>query len=280
MGSQKGGTKALMLASDALAGAPYAVEWSEFPAAQNLLEAISSGAVDVGLVGDGPFAFAWQAGQPILAVAARRVVDRPKETLAILVPGASPARTLADLAGRRLATTRGSIGHYLALRALHQAGLSADAVHFVFLSPSDAAAALRSGAVAAWATWTPYTVLALADGARVLVDGHDLMVTTGFDVANRQAVADKRATLTDFLQRESRAQQWALSHREAYAQVLARETGMPLAITRVVAERNAFQAAPLDKALIAAQQQVVDTYAWGKALVPHRTVAEAFQPLI
>jgi sulfonate transport system substrate-binding protein len=128
VGSQKGGTKALMLASGALAGSAYSIEWSEFPAAQNLLEAISSGAVDVGLVGDGPFAFAYQAGQPVVAVAARRVVNRPSEALAILVSGTSRARNLADLAGQKLATTRGSIGHYLALRALEQAGLRPDSV--------------------------------------------------------------------------------------------------------------------------------------------------------
>ena len=46
VGSQKGGTKALMTASGALAGAPYKIEWSEFAAAQPLLEAIAAGAVD------------------------------------------------------------------------------------------------------------------------------------------------------------------------------------------------------------------------------------------
>jgi ABC-type amino acid transport substrate-binding protein len=70
VGSQRGGTKALMLASGALDGAPYRVEWSEFPAAQNLLEAIGAGAVDLGMASDAPFQFAYQNGQPIKAVAA------------------------------------------------------------------------------------------------------------------------------------------------------------------------------------------------------------------
>jgi sulfonate transport system substrate-binding protein len=54
VGSQRGGTKAVMLASHALDGAPYTVDWSEFPAAQHLLEAIAGGSVDLGLVGDAP----------------------------------------------------------------------------------------------------------------------------------------------------------------------------------------------------------------------------------
>jgi sulfonate transport system substrate-binding protein len=70
--SQKGGTKSLMLASGALNGAPYRVEWSEFPSAQALLEALSAGAVDAGAVGDAPFVFAYAAGSPIKAVSATR----------------------------------------------------------------------------------------------------------------------------------------------------------------------------------------------------------------
>jgi len=279
VGSQKGGTKALVLAAGVLDGAPYRVEWSEFPAAQNLLEAISSDAVDVGMVGDAPFQFAYQAGKPIVAVAARRVTNRPAGALAVLVPAASPVRALHDLIGRRLATTRGSIGHYLALRALAAAGIAVDAVHFVFLAPSDAAAALTSGAVAAWSTWAPYTTLALAGGARVIADGRDLFAATGFDVASRSAVADKRALLTDFLGREAAALGWAAGHPDAYAAMLARETGMPLAITRQVVAVNTFRPTPLDAALIAAQAQVVTTFAQGGALTASRPLAEAFVPL-
>jgi len=195
VGSQKGGTKALVEASDALAGAGYRVEWAEFPAAQNLLEAIASDAVDVGMVGDGPFAFAYQSGQPIVAVAARRVENRPAGALAVVVRAASPAHGMADIAGQKLATTRGSIGHYLALRALAGAGMAPDAVHFVFLSPSDAAAALRSGAVAAWATWAPYTMLAQAEGAQGRpVSGQRFLtaLAVGGDVACRMGLALRR----------------------------------------------------------------------------------------
>jgi hypothetical protein len=79
VGSQRGGTKALMLASGALDGAPYRVEWSEFPAAQNLLEAIGAGAVDLGMASDAPFQFAYQNGQPLKAVAALSARPRPTD---------------------------------------------------------------------------------------------------------------------------------------------------------------------------------------------------------
>jgi len=123
VGSQKGGTKALMLASGALAGADYAVEWSEFPAAQNLLEALGSNAVDVGLIGDAPFLFAYQTGKPLKAVAARMVQPKPWHAISILVPATSHLKAVGDLRGQKIATTRGSIGHLLVLEALEKARL-------------------------------------------------------------------------------------------------------------------------------------------------------------
>lgn len=155
VGSQKGGTKALMLASDALDGIDYKVEWAEFPAAQNLLEAVGNGAIDVGVAGDAPFLFAYQSGLPIKAVSAQRVDPRPAEAVAILVPRGSSAKSIADLRGKKIATTRGSIGYYLTLRALAAAGLPRNAVTFAWLSPGDTRAAFASGTVDAWATWVP-----------------------------------------------------------------------------------------------------------------------------
>src|SRR5579871_6379772 len=73
VGSQKGSTKSVVLASGALKGADYTVEWSEFAAAQTLLEAVGGGAIDVGVAGDAPFQFAYQSGSPIRAVGAQHV---------------------------------------------------------------------------------------------------------------------------------------------------------------------------------------------------------------
>ncbi|MFD2134184.1 ABC transporter substrate-binding protein [Novosphingobium resinovorum] len=143
VGSQKGGTKALMLASGALDGAPYKIEWSEFPAAQNLLEALGSGAVDVGLVGDAPFQFAYQAGSPIKAIGAQTTQERTEGALALIVPKASTIHGPKDLKGKRIATGRGSVGHYLVLRAMAAAGLGAKDVTITFLSPATRAPRCR-----------------------------------------------------------------------------------------------------------------------------------------
>ena len=279
VGSQKGGTKALMLAAGALSGAAYRVEWSEFPAAQPLLEAIGSGAVDLGLAGDAPFLFAFEAGSPIQAVAAQHVDPLPSEALAILVPKASAIRDLSGLKGRRIAATRGSIGHFLVLRALERQGWHVNDVHMTFLSPSDSAAALSAGAVDAWSTWVPYVSLALAGGARIVADGKDFVGSYSFDVANAGIIQPKRAILTDFLDREARALRWTLAHPDAYAGVLAAETGLPLAIAGAMVRKNARVDVPIDDAVVLNQRQVLDTFAHAGEITPHRALSQAFSPL-
>jgi sulfonate transport system substrate-binding protein len=276
VGSQRGGTKALMLSSGALDGAPFAVEWSEFPSAQTLLEAIGSGAVDVGLTGDAPFLFAFESGSPIKAVSAQIGQPRPREAVALVVPAHSTARSVADLKGKRVATTRGSIGHYLVLRALDEAHLPLDYVQFTWLSPGDTKAAFASGSVDAWATWVPYLTGAIADGGRVIADGYDLIHGYGFEVANEQAIKTKAAVLADFLAREAKALTWAASHPDAFARVLAKETGLPFDIAKTVVVKNGRLAIPIDDTVITDQQVVLDTFRKSGEINPLRPLSQAF----
>ena len=279
VGSQKGSTKAMMVASGALDGATYRVEWSEFPAAQPLLEAIGSGAVDLGLAGDAPFMFAYQGGSPIKAIAAQTVGTYPAAALSILVPAGSPVRTLADLKGRKVATTRGSIGHYLVIRALIAAHLPPDYVALVFLSPGDAKAAFSSGAIDAWSAWTPYTSTALKQGARVLVDAPGLLEVHSFDVANERTLAAHRLILADFLAREARALHWAHDHPKDFAAVLARETGLPEDVALDYATKNSRLSVPLDAKVIDAQRTVLKDFQTAGAFKTARPVDAAFDPV-
>jgi sulfonate transport system substrate-binding protein len=224
VGSQRGSTKALLLASGALEGAPYKIEWSEFPAAAPLLEALSAGAVDLGEAGDAPFLFAYAGGAKIKAVQAGRSGG---SATAILVRKDSPITSPAGLKGKKIATGRGSIGHYLLLRVLESAGLKPDEVSIAYLSPGDAKAAFSAGSIDAWVTWGSYIALAvLHDTARVLVDGGGLISGYGYEAASEKAIAEKRPQIEDFLKRLAKARRWAANNPEAFGKVLAHETGL------------------------------------------------------
>jgi sulfonate transport system substrate-binding protein len=274
--NQKGQVKAMMLASGALEGAPYTVEWSEFPAAQPLLEAVGGGAADLGLAADAPFIFAYQSGSPVKAIAVQAPANQAPEALAILVKPGSVIRNAQDLVGKSVATTRGSIGHHLLLQALERANILADKVRVTFLPPGDAKAAFDSGAIDAWATWTPYTNVAIKEGARAVVDAMDYGLPLYIDIAHVDSIEPKRTLLADFLKREAKAVAWARGHPEAFAQVLAKETGLPLDIARASFERSNRISQPIDGRIIAHEQAITTRFERAGLVPRERSVSQAF----
>jgi sulfonate transport system substrate-binding protein len=276
--SQKGGTKSLMLAAHALDGAPYKVEWSEFPSAQALLEALGAGAVDAGAVGDAPFVFAYAAGAPIKAVLATRASGGGAST-AILVKAGSPIRAPADLKGKRIATGRGSIGHYLLIRVLEKAGLTPRDVTVVYLNPGDCRAAFSSGAVDAWATWGSYVGLAqLHDRTRLLADGDGLLTGIGFEAATDTAIAAKRAQRTDVLARLARAERWESSHQAEYAAVLAKETGLPQDVALYTVSRVRGAPVPMDGTIVAEERDTLSRFLRAGVITAAPNIDGAFDP--
>lgn len=274
--NQKGQVKSMMLASGALEGAPYTVEWSEFPAAQPLLEAVGSGAVDLGLAADAPFIFAYQSGSPVKAIAVQAPAEQAPEALAVLVKNGSPLRTAQDLVGRTVVTTRGSIGHHLLLQALEKNRIPADKVRVTFMPPGDAKAAFDSGAIDAWAIWTPYTNVAIKEGARAVVDAKDYGLPLYIDIANAGSIAPKHAILADFLAREAKAVAWARANPEKFAKVLAQETGLPIDIARASFDRNNRVSQPIDAKMIAHEQAIVGRFQRAGLLDGNRDVRAAF----
>ncbi|NML87607.1 ABC transporter substrate-binding protein [Sphingobium sp. TB-6] len=274
--NQKGQVKSMMIASGVLKDAPYEVEWSEFPAAQPLLEAVGGGAADLGLAADAPFIFAYQSGSPVKAIGVQAPFAPAGEALAILVKKDSPARSVQDLIGKSVATTRGSIGHHLLLQALERAHIPADRVRVTFLPPGDAKAAFDSGAIDAWSTWTPYTNVAIKEGARAVVDAKDYGLPIYIDIAHSDSIGPKRALLADFLQREARAVEWARAHPDEFAQVLAKETGLPIDIARASFDRNNRVAQPIDGKIIAHEQDITHRFQKAGLTEGKRPVADAF----
>ncbi|ACB96648.1 ABC transporter substrate-binding protein [Beijerinckia indica] len=240
IGDQKGGTHALMQAAGVLDDIPYRLEWRVFAAAAPLTEALAAGAIDAGLLGDAPFLFAYASGAPIRVIAAAAPDGEKSAGVAILVPKNSQIKSPQELKGHLLGTIRGSAGHHFALLALEHFGIDPRDVKFVFLGPAEAKAALSTGAIDAWSIWDPYLTLAeMQDGARPLVDGPEVP-RTGFviEAANIDAINKKQALLENFLGRFRQARTWLGTHIADYAQVWAKETGLPVEVANVVAQRH------------------------------------------
>lgn len=258
IGDQRGGVQALLKASGQLKDIPYKIEWTDFPNAGPLIEALAAGAIDTGLGGDAPFIFSLQANSGLKAVAAFRVKGDPTT---IMVPGTSSIRRFDDLLGKRVATPRGSIGHYLLLSGLKRLNKPFDAIDIKFLSPSDGRAALNSGAVDAWAIWDPYAALGeLGDAMRVVPVDRSLTPGIGFLFGNGASLRDKRPLLSDLAARFAAARIWGETHRDDYAKMLTQQTGVPIAATKLYVSRSVYVPVPIDAGLIAEEQGIADLF--------------------
>jgi len=263
VGDQRGGAQALLQAAGELDHVPYRIEWALFPAASPLLEALNSNAVDIGGIGGQPFAFAYASGAKIKVVYAGRQIDSPTrgEASAIIVPADSPLHRVEDLKGHRLATIRGSAGQDLALRLLEKHGLKASDVTWVYLNNAEAKGALATGAIDAWSTWGAYVGYALIkDRQRALANARELPAQAGFYAANDKAIATKHALIADFVVRLARARQWAGGHKEQYAAVLARETGLPLDVARFTINDYITAPVPVGDGLQQQERDILNRY--------------------
>ncbi|MES2030438.1 MAG: ABC transporter substrate-binding protein [Pseudomonadota bacterium] len=225
VGDQKGGNRSLLEAAGLTKDLPYKIQWSEFPAAAPILEAINAGALDIGHTGDLAFLTVYANGSPIKAIGGVRA---NADTQAILVRNDSPIKTAADLKGKRLAGTRGGWDQFLIDATLEKAGYRITDATFAPLGPVDAKIALVAGSIDGWAVWEPYVSYAvLKDNARVVADGAGLTPTLTFIIASDQAIATKREAVADFLRRLDKARNWSREHIEDYAKNTAELTKLP-----------------------------------------------------
>jgi sulfonate transport system substrate-binding protein len=265
VGDQKGGCQSVLQAAGALADLPYRIEWSQFPAAAPLLEALNAGAVDVAYAADSPTTFALAAGVPGKIIGAFRSSGAGT---AIVVPPASPIRTVADLRGRRIGTNRGSIGAMLVTALAQREGWAPGTVTVANLLPADAKAALAAGAIDAWSTWAPYVAQAVLDGgARIIVNGGDGLLS-GLDMqtASDAAIAGKHAALLDYLRRHGAARRWATSHMAEFAHEWAGEIGVSEAVARLSFRTQWPLLVAIDDGVLRAEQRTADLLAAGGVL--------------
>jgi sulfonate transport system substrate-binding protein len=242
----------------ALKGLASGVRWVEFPSGPPLMEALGAGAIDFGSVGETPPIFAQAAGLPIVYAAAQPISGAGA---ALLVPASSPARTVADLKGRKIAFTRGTSAHLFIIQALRQARMDLHDIQPIYLAPSDAAGAFASGAIDAWSAWDPYYALAQRNlKARAIITGESLPRTNAFFVAARAFTEQRPKALSAVLDGLKVQADWAEAHRDAVAGVIAKASGLPPDVTVAMLRRGPFAVRPVDEAIVAQQQACADIF--------------------
>ena len=276
VGDQKGGSQALIQAAGALDDLPYTIDWKPFTSGPPMLDAISSGAVDVGGVGNTPPLFAIDQKKKLKVVSA---YSQGASGDAIIIPKDSKIAGVKDLKGKKVAVAKGSSANYNLLAQLKDAGLSWKDITPVNLQPTEALAAFKGGSVDAWAIWDPFTSQAQVDtGAKVLSDGKGLVNGLAFQVAGDDALADKatKAALKDYLSRLAEAQVWAADHKDAWSASWSKETGLSTEVTDEAVQRRSYTPVPIDDKLIGTEQEMFDAFKAQDQLTSDPTLSDWF----
>ncbi|MFJ2985337.1 MULTISPECIES: aliphatic sulfonate ABC transporter substrate-binding protein [unclassified Pseudomonas] len=277
IGYQKGSISLVLAKQHRLLEQRFAntqVEWIEFPAGPQMLEALNIGSLDIGSTGDIPPIFAQAAGADLLYIGAEP--PKPKAEV-ILVPNGSPIHSVAELKGKRIALQKGSSAHNLLLRSLAKAGLSIRDVQAVYLAPADARAAFERGSVDAWAIWDPfYSAIDLEGKARLLADGEGLGLIGPFMLGARGYVEANGEFVKQLLDEITRAEALTRSDEAGSIQLLAQFMGLPQEVVRrSFSHRPASPVIAVSDDIVAAQQRTAQLFFENRVLPKRVDIAGA-----
>jgi len=270
IGDQKGtGAQALLTAAGLLSSLPFKANWADFTSGPPMLEAMSSGSVDVGGVGDAPPVFAASGGEGIVIVGARVAVNGDQD--AVLVPKSSSITSPSQLKGKKIAVGNGSSANYHLLTVLTKAGLTTKDVTIVNLQPAEALAAFTSGSVDAWDVWPPYVQQVEAEGAKAIATGASYGSAYSYQVASKTAVSDpsKAAALKSYLTTLNKAYSWAAANPDKWGAVWAKAAGLSQAIMDKAAAVDGQKPVAITSETISSEQGLVDQF-YAAGLIPSK----------
>ena len=184
-------------------------------------------------------------------------VTATSEWTAIVVPANSPIHSLADLKGKRVAATPGTDPNIFLMRALASAGLSPADITLVPLQHPLGRQALDAGQVDAWAGLDPFMAEAQLQNHDRLMYRNKTLISPGTLLVRLDFEAAHPDVVKQVLQAYATARGWALSHPDAMAAILAKDSGLStdiakLQLTRVDFHGEAVGQAQRDSILAAA----------------------------
>lgn len=260
VGDQKASSQQALLEAAGLDDTDYEIDYKQFTSGPPMMEALGSGAIHVGYVGNTPPIIAAASGSEFKVVQA---VSYGGEGDAILVPKDSDITSVDQLKGKKIAVAEGSSANYNLVAQLDKVGLSYDDVEIQNLQPADALAAFSQGHLDAWVTWEPYVSQAeLEQGGRVLATGDGVVNGLNFQLASNEALDDKATTtaLEDYAARITEAQVWASKNPEVWSKVWAEQTGLTPEVTAAAVKKRPLTVLPIDDSIVDTEQEIADAF--------------------
>lgn len=234
-------------------GADSTVNWVLSTGSNKANENLNAEVIDIGSTAGVASFVARANGAAIKTIG---VFSQP-EWAAIVVPAGSTITSVDQLAGKKIAATKGTDPYFFLLQALNEAGLSESDVEIINLQHSDGQAALARGDVDAWAGLDPIMATTeVKDGAQLIYRNIDF---NSYGVLNaREAFLTEQPEVVDqVLSCYEQAREWIIANPEDAAALLAQEASLdPEIASKVLTERTV-----VDVSLVPgdAQRKVLET---------------------
>jgi sulfonate transport system substrate-binding protein len=241
------------------------VKWADFTSGPPILQAISSGALDIGGVGDAPPVFANPASKEVIV----GVLKNSATNAALVVPANSPITSISQLAGKTVAVGTGTSANYHFLTVLQKAGLQPSQVTADNLSGAAGLEALQAGDVDALDTWSPFVEDAEAQGDRVIATGNAYGSPYSYQVASSAALKSpaKVLALRDYLTELDKAYAWVTTHKLYWAKAWASVTGLPLSVMSQATLDDPYTPIAVTSNAVVQEQGLVNAFA-GSGEIP------------
>ncbi len=210
------------------------VEWVQSAGSNKANEALRSGAIDVGSTAGSAALLARSNGSPIQVI---DLYSQP-EWSALVTRTDTGISSVKDLAGKKVAVTKGTDPYFFLLQALEEAGVSPDEVTIEQLQHADGRTALNQGTVDAWSGLDPIMASAEIEDGNTLFYRNVDFNTYGFLNATEEFIESDPEAAQAIVDVYEYARDWALANEEEAVQILADGSGIELETAQVVWDRT------------------------------------------
>lgn len=213
------------------------IKWVFSQGSNRSLEYLNSGSVDFSSTAGLAAVLSRANGSPIKTV----YIQSQPEWTALLVAKNSPIKSLKDLKGKKIAATKGTDPFLFTLQALETAGLNKKDVQLVHLQHPDGKTALERGQVDAWAGLDPLMASAqVQSGAKLLYrnvgfNSYSVLST------KEQFASQSPEAIEAVIKAYEQARKWAKANPAKLAELLARESKLPIAVAKLQLSRTNFK---------------------------------------
>lgn len=220
-----------------LSKAGYRLKWQPFGLGPMVNEAFAASRLDMGVMGDFPAFVGRSAGTDYRIVA---VASAAPKALAMVVGKDSAIARVADLKGKKVATTKGAYGQKLLSLLLDKHGLAMTDIQFIHMTMDDLATALVRGDVDAGVMWDPLiTRLEEAGEVRIVADGTGIYEAYAVLMASGELVDKQPAAVDAVLKACRRGSEYLRQNPDECGKLLMEDMKIPQAqLLKVIGKFN------------------------------------------